>query len=132
VCLLFCVVFCLGFFLGGFEISRQGVELVLPEDAIVLDPAGGVFHGLGSEAAAVDAAVDFAAQQAGALQDAQMLGHGRERDVEGRGELGDCSFAEGQAGEDGSAGGIGEGAEGGVEQGGVGERGERQTFNHMV
>jgi hypothetical protein len=49
-----------GFRVCGFEIVRQGVELVFPEHAVLRDPAGGILHGLGSEAAAVNAAVDLA------------------------------------------------------------------------
>jgi hypothetical protein len=61
----------------GFEILRQGVELVFPEHAVVLDPAGGFFHGLRSEAAAVNTAVDFAAEEAGGLEDPQVFRHRR-------------------------------------------------------
>jgi hypothetical protein len=94
----------------------QGIELVFPEGAVPLNPGGGILHGLGSQAAAVEAAVDFAAEQAGGLQHAEVLGDSRERDVEGRGELGDGGSALGEARENGAARGIGESAEGGVER----------------
>jgi hypothetical protein len=98
----------------GFEIFRQGVELVFPEHAVLLDPAGGILHGLGSEAAAVNATVDFAMEKSGRLQNAEVLRHGGEGDVKRLGQFGDGGFAEGQAGENRAAGGIRERAEGGV------------------
>ena len=73
----------------------------------------------------VDAAIDFAAQKAGGFKDAQVLGNGREGDVERGGELLDGGFALGEAGEDGAAGGVGEGAKGGVESG-------EGIVNHVV
>jgi hypothetical protein len=77
----------------------------------------------------VDPAVDLAPEQTGGLEDSQVLGDGRERDVEGRGEFGDRGFAAGQPREDGAARGIREGPEGGVE-GSVG--GGRRIVNHTV
>jgi hypothetical protein len=95
----------------------------------LLDPAGGVLHGLGSETAAVRAAVDFAPEQAGGFQNAQVFRNCGKRDPERRGEFGDGGFAESEAGEDGAAGRIGEGAEGGVERRG---RGRARIVNHTV
>jgi hypothetical protein len=102
-------------FCGGFQIVGEGVKLRLPELAVLGDPIGGLLHGLGGETEAVDAAVDFAAKQAGGFEDAQVFGDGRERHAERFGEFGDFSFAEGETGEDGAAGGVGESAEGVVE-----------------
>jgi hypothetical protein len=65
----------------------------------------------------VNAAVNFALEEAGGLEDAQMLGDGGEGEGERLGELGDGGFALREAGENGAAGGIGEGGEGGVERG---------------
>jgi hypothetical protein len=98
---------------GGKEFG-QGVELRFPEGAVVLDPGGGGFHGLGVETAAVDAAIDFAAEEAGGFEDAEMLGDGGEGHVERGGEGFDGGFAVGETSEDGAAGGIGESREGGV------------------
>jgi hypothetical protein len=75
-------------------------------------------HRLRSESAAVDAAVDFALEEAGGLEDAKVLGDGGKGEREGFGKLGDGGFTLREAGEDGAAGGIGEGGEGGVERGG--------------
>ncbi len=106
----------------------QGIELFFPEDAVVLDPLRDGLHGLGSEAAAVDAAVDFALEEAGRFEHAEMLGDGGKGKGEGRGELGDGGLAVREAGEDGAAGGVGERGEGGVER----NDGARGIVNHTV
>ena len=94
----------------------------------MLDPAGCVFHGLGRKAATVNAAVDFAAQQAGGLQHAQVLGYRRKGHIEGLSKFADGRFALRQTGEDGAAGVIGERAEDVIERGG----GHPGIVNHMV
>jgi hypothetical protein len=94
----------------------------------VLDPPGGIFHGFRSEMAAVDATVNFAAEQACRFEDAEVFRDGGEGDAEGSGEFGDSGLALGEAGEDRAARGVGEGTEGGVEEGG--RRG--RIVNHMV
>jgi hypothetical protein len=94
----------------------------------VVDPGGGGFHGLGVQAAAVDTAIDFAAEEAGGFKDAEMLGDGGEGHIERLGEGLDGGFAAGEAGEDGAAGGIGQGREGGVE----GVCGGGRIVNHTV
>ena len=109
---------------GACEIGGQGIELRFPEFAILRDPAGGLLHGLGVEAEAVDAAVNFATEQAGGFEDAEVLGNGGKRHAERFGEIGDVGFTEGETGKDGAAGRVGKGGEGGVELG--------ETFNHMV
>ena len=73
----------------------------------------------------MDAAIDGAGQQAGGFEDAQMSGNGGERNLKRLGKLRNGGFTTGQAGEDGTAGGVGESAEGGVESG-------RGIVNHMV
>jgi hypothetical protein len=100
--------------------------LRFPESAVLGDPVRGLLHGLGGETETVDAAVDFAVKQAGGFKDAEVFRDGRERHAERSGEFGDLSLAEREAGEDGSASGIGEGGEGVVETSG------RRIFNHMV
>jgi hypothetical protein len=116
------------FFLGcvcGFQKFRQGSELVFPEGAIVFDPLSRVFHWFRREAAAVDATVDFATEQAGGLENAQMLGNGWERDIERSGQFRDGRFALGKAGKDGAASRVGECAKGGIQK-------RRRIVNHMV
>jgi hypothetical protein len=100
---------------SGFQKSGESVELGFPEGAVMVDPGGGAFHGFGVEAAAMNAAVDFAAEQAGGFEDAEMLGDGGEGHSEWGGKGFDGGFAAGEAGEDGAAGGVGESGEGGVE-----------------
>jgi hypothetical protein len=112
----------------GFEKLRQGVELVFPKSAIVFDPTGGFLHGLGRQPAAMDATIDFAAQQARGFQHTQVLGDRRKGHVEWLGEFANGGFALRQAIEDGTAGVIGESAEDVI------ERGVRRCgiVNHMV
>lgn len=74
----------------------------------------------------MDAAVDFALEKACGLENAEMLGDGGEGEWERFGKLGDGGFALGEAGENGTTGGIGECGKGGVEGGG------RGIVNHMV
>jgi hypothetical protein len=72
----------------------------------------------------MSAAIDFAVQQAGGFQYAQVFGDRRKRNVERLGEFADGGFAMCEAREDSAAGGIGEGAKSGVETG--------RIINHMV
>ena len=73
----------------------------------------------------MNAAVDLAAQQAGGFEDAQMLGDGGKRHGERPGKILYGSLALRKTGQDGAAGGVGEGAEGVVQTGGG-------IFNHTV
>ena len=52
-----------------------------------------------------------AGNEPGLLEHLEVAGDGRLRDAEGRGQLGDRGVTLGQPGQDGAAGGIGEGAE---------------------
>jgi len=90
----------------------------------LLDPAGRLFHGFGSQGAAVHPAFDVPAKKAGGFEHAQVLRNGGEGDVERFCKLGNRGFAEGQAGEESAARGIGESGKGGVEMG--------RIVNHMV
>ncbi len=68
----------------------------------------------------VHAAVDFAPEQAGGLENAQVFRDRRERHGKRRGQSLDGGFTLRQAREDGAAGGVRERAEGGVElRGGI-------------
>ena len=113
-------------FCGGLEIVGEGIELRFPEGAITLDPGGRVFHRLRRQAAAVYAAVHFAAQKASRFEDAEVFGDGGERYAERLGEFGDHGFTLCEASEDGAAGRIGKSGESGVESGAP------EIFNHMV
>ena len=83
----------------------------------MVDPLCGGLHRLGSEAAAVNAAIDLALEEAGGFEHAEMLGDGGEGKGEGLGKLSDSGLALSKASENGAAGGIGEGGEGGIERG---------------
>jgi hypothetical protein len=77
----------------------------------------------------VNPAVDFAVEQSRGFENAQVLGDGRQRDVEGRGKFADGSFAAGQPREDGPPCGIGKRPERRIERGVVAGGG---IVNHMV
>ncbi len=66
----------------------------------------------------MNAAVDFAAKQAGGFEDTQMLGDGGQGHGERRSKIFNGGFALRQAGQYGPARGVGEGAKGGVQAGG--------------
>lgn len=77
----------------------------------------------------MDAAVDFTPEQARGFEDAQVLGDGGQRDVEGSGKFGDGGFAAGQPRKNGAPGGIGKRPERRIERGVVAADG---IVNHMV
>jgi hypothetical protein len=114
---------------GGFQIFRQGIELVFPEGAVRVDPSGGVLHGLGRQTAAVDTAVDFALEESRGFEHAQVLGNRWQGNVEGLGQFRDGGLAPGQPCEDGAAGGIGQSAKGGIQRGVCGSK---RIVNHTV
>ncbi len=65
----------------------------------------------------MNAAIDLALEEAGGFEHAEMLGDGGEGKGEGLGKLSDSGLALSKASENGAAGGIGEGGEGGIERG---------------
>jgi len=89
----------------------QGGQAVFPEAAIELHPAGGLGHRRGVEREQVLAALHRAGDEAGALEDADVLRDGVERDVEGLGDLGDAPLPRAQPVQDRAAGVVGEGDE---------------------
>lgn len=93
----------------------EGVELPFPEDPVAGDPAGGVLHGLPHETAPVHPAVSLPSQKPGSLENAEVLGDGGERHVEGLGQLRHRGLAARQVREDRPAGGIGQRRKGRVE-----------------
>jgi len=101
------------------EVAAERLEPFLPEHAVVGDPVRGGPHRLRLEAAVVDATLLAARQQPGALEDAQVLRDGRQRDRERARQLrhGDVGRL-GQPRQDRATRRIGEGAERGVQGGG--------------
>src|SRR5919198_1307805 len=106
------------------EIRVQPLEALLPEAAVVLEPARGGGGGVGLEPAARRAALSGTPHQARPLQHAQVLGNGRPGDREGLGQVADGAVAVGEPGQDGAARGVAEGGVDRVQAGNIG--------NHMV
>jgi len=106
------------------EIRRELIELEFPEAAIALDPRRCIAHWRGHERRTADAPLALDARKPGALEDANVLGNGRERHVEARREIADGALSGCQPRNDCAARGVGEGGEGGVEA--------RLEVNHMV
>jgi hypothetical protein len=82
---------------------------------VAFHPFHGTLHRRGIEGEEVLAPRHAAPHQLGALEDADVLGDGVERDVERFGKLRHASLAPGEVLQDGPAGGIREGAQGVVE-----------------
>ncbi len=83
--------------------------MIFPELPVSGDPLFRVFHGVGPQAAAIDAAVLAALQQLSALENAQMLRDRGERYVVGSRQIAYGSLALREAGQNTAAGGIGQG-----------------------
>jgi hypothetical protein len=73
----------------------------------------------------VNAAIDFALEQARGFQDTHVFRDGRQRNAEGLRKLRDYSFTSRQATQNGAASGIGKRAKGGIQRG-------RRIVNHTV
>ena len=99
-----------------FQIFRQGIKLHFPERAVLLDPGSRILHRLGGQSATVNAAIDFAFEQARGFQDAHVFRDRGQRNAEGLRELGDYGLTLCEAGQDGAAGGIGERAKRGIQR----------------
>src|SRR5262245_29994026 len=99
----------------ALDVALQRVELAGPECAVGLDPFGCFAHRRGVQLTAADASIADALDQAGALEDAKMLGDGGARDAEWRSEIADGGFAAGEPRENGASRGVGKGGEGEVE-----------------
>jgi hypothetical protein len=110
--------------IGLFKESAEVVELVLPEDAVEVEPVGGLLHGSDGETAHADTAGFFLFDEAGLFEYAQVFEDGGHGDVVWAREFGDGGVSALQGSEDGPAGGIAEGRKRGVEAG--------RTLNHTV
>src|SRR5262245_48705609 len=67
----------------GLQVGLQTVEALLPELAVLLDPARCLFERTGLDAAGAPLRVSAAGDEARALEHLQVLGDGRPRQVEG-------------------------------------------------
>src|SRR5207302_4253877 len=97
------------------QIVFQAIEALLPEAAIVLQPVGGVLERTRLEPAGTPLRLATARDQAGALQHLEVLGDGGKAHLEWLAQLRDRGHTGGEASEDRTPGGIGEGGEGGAE-----------------
>src|SRR6059036_1063332 len=91
------------------QIRLQAIEALLPETAIVLQPAGGVLKRTRLEPAGPPLRLATARDQTGSLQHLEVLGDGGKAHREGLGQLRDRGLALGEASKDRTPGGIGEG-----------------------
>ena len=115
---------CFGF-LPGEQIGFERIQARVPELFVTLEPGLGLAEALGTQAEDMLAAEDAALDEAGALEDFQVLGDGVEGDAKGAGDFGDSGGAGLEADKDFPAGRIGDGAEDAVER-------QVRIFNHTV
>ena len=119
------LLFCL--FFGRWILAEEtfeGIESALPEAAVLGNPVFGVLEGSWREPAEAGAADFLLRDEAGVLEDADVLHHSGQGHAVRAGKVGHRGFAEHEGSEDGAAGGVGESAEGGIEGCGI--------LNHMV
>jgi hypothetical protein len=101
--------------LNFLQVIVEAIEGLFPELAIALEPMGGILEGLDFEATGTPLGLPAAGDQAGVLEDFQVLGDCWESHLERPGEVVDRGFAAAEMGEDGTARGIGKGGESGGE-----------------
>ena len=106
------------------EETFEGIESAFPEAAVLGDPVFGLLQGSGRELAEARAADFLLRDEAGVLEDADVLHHSGQGHAVRAGKVGHRGFAKHEGSEDGAAGGVGECAEGGIEGCGI--------LNHMV
>jgi hypothetical protein len=99
------------------QVFVESLEALFPERAMLRDPVGGGGERFRIETAVVDASFAAALQESGLLEDFHVLGHGRERDLEGFRELGHVRLAEREPREDGAPRWVGECGERAIERG---------------
>ena len=106
------------------EEAFQGIEGVLPEPAVLSNPILGGLQRRWRKLTEPRAADFFLREEAGLLEDADVLHHRGKGDAVRASEIGNGGFAQEERSEDGAASGVGERAEGGVEG--------ARILNHMV
>src|SRR4051794_4229733 len=114
--------------LSATEASLHSLESALPEAPVAVDPLGGFPEGIAVDAGGPELCRAAARDQAGALEDLEVLGDGLHADRERLGELAHRRLAGCQPLQDRPPGGIGEGGEGPVELIG----GHGAVLNQMV
>jgi len=93
----------------------EGVEAMLPEGSVGVDPFRGLAQRARLEREHVLAPADLAPQETRALEHAEVLGDRVQRQIEWLGQIRDASLAEREPGEDRPPGGVGDGGEGAIE-----------------
>src|SRR3954452_11243449 len=111
---------------SAIEPLFQRVEAGVPEAAVALEPLGGIAHRRAAQSRRAQLRGPPALDQAGALEDAQVLGDGLQRDRERRGELVHRGLALDEPREDRPPGRVGQGGEGRAEL--VGRSGHIQAI----
>src|SRR6266568_5075632 len=114
------------------EVAAQPVEALLPVPPIVLDPLGDALERIRPEPAGSPLRLAAALDQARALENLEVLGHGGQAHVERLGQFQDRGFPRGEAREDRAPRGIGEGGKGRAEA--IGQHGDQivPVFNLKV
>jgi len=113
----------------GFDEGFQVVQAGGPEGAVLLDPGVDGAQGFGIELINPMAAFAVFADEVSAAQQAQVFGDGGAGDRESSGDLSGGLAAAAEKVEDGAAGGIGEGLEGGFGVAGCGICNRTVTHN---
>jgi len=96
----------------GLHKGLQVGEVHLPENPVIVEPGIDDAERLGVQLVQAAPARAAFAHEAGAAQQAQVLGNGRSRNGEGFGDLSGGEAARSQKVQDRAAGGVGERAEG--------------------
>jgi len=110
------------------QVIEQVVEtlvVALQDAAVPFQPDAGVGKGLSLDAAKVSTTDDAAADEASALEDADVLGGRGERHAQRGGQLGQVSLPVGEPAEHRPPGGMSQGVKHAVES-------RRSILNHMV
>src|SRR6266436_4339274 len=102
-------------FLYFAQIVIQPIEALRPELPVVPDPIGNVLERRGRDPAGPPLRLAAASNQTGVFQHCKVAGNGGHTHGKGRCQLCHRSLAGGQAGKDGTAGGVGERGEGGAQ-----------------
>lgn len=89
--------------------------MLAPEMLVIQDPASDRAQRFRRELERVVAAAAGAADEPGALEDADVFAEAGERHRKWLGDIGDARGAAGEAFEDGATGGVGDGGEGAVD-----------------
>jgi hypothetical protein len=97
------------------QVLAEAVERALPEAAVPGQPVGGLAERVALQPRRAQLRRAAARDEAGALQDLQVLGDRLQGDREGLGQLVDRRLALGEALQDRPPRGVGESGEGGAE-----------------